>query len=458
MLKKHEKSFLNIQKFFDSLFTAVFWLTSYLIRFQFIPNAQEGLELQFILITPLLILLTLYSFDKNDLYSSQRFTSKYREILSVVRANTYAMLGLVILIYFSGEEKISRLTILIYLLISSSGFIIIRLSIRNLLRSLRRKGKNLRHVLLVGNGEQLNNYISMSYRYKDSGIRFLGWIDSGGKAKNTKVNELDDNYLDLESNTKPDSIILSYQGSQASKATDFIRNHYNDIIPIQLLPDLSYSMIGHRIEDFAGIPLLTVNSPSFNIIELFLKRFIELSGTIIGLLILSPILLVISIAVKLSSPGPIFFSQRRVGLDGCIFKMWKFRSMRINQGNESTTEWSNKDNPRKTKVGNFLRKTSLDELPQLFNVLYGDMSLVGPRPEQPHFVEKFRHDIPGYMLKHKMKPGITGWAQINGWRGDTDLNKRIECDIYYIKNWSIWLDLKIIFLTFWKGFIHKNAY
>jgi lipopolysaccharide/colanic/teichoic acid biosynthesis glycosyltransferase len=147
-----------------------------------------------------------------------------------------------------------------------------------------------------------------------------------------------------------------------------------------------------------------------------------------------------------------------VGLDGEEFMMWKFRSMRVATGDEDKTEWSNKDNPRKTKFGDFIRRTSLDELPQLLNVLLGNMSLVGPRPEQPFFVEKFRHEIPGYMLKHKMKPGMTGWAQVNGWRGDTDLNKRIECDIYYIKHWSLWFDIKILFLTIFKGFINKNAY
>ena len=224
------------------------------------------------------------------------------------------------------------------------------------------------------------------------------------------------------------------------------------------MPDISYSLIGHNIEDFGGVPVLSVNKFDAGVIELSLKRLMDIFGASIGLIFLAPLFLVISLCVKLSSRGPIFFGQERVGVDGRLFKMWKFRSMKIATQGEDLTEWSNKENPRKTKVGDFLRRTSLDELPQLWNVLWGQMSLIGPRPERPHFVEKFRHEIPGYMLRHKMRAGITGWAQVNGWRGDTSLLKRIECDIYYIKNWSIFFDIKILFLTFFKGFINKNAY
>ena len=190
------------------------------------------------------------------------------------------------------------------------------------------------------------------------------------------------------------------------------------------------------------------------------KRIFDVISTGLGLILISPLLLLIAIGVKISSPGPILYGQERVGLDGKRFKMWKFRSMRIltDKDKNNIPGWTVKDDPRKTKLGSFLRATSLDELPQLWNVFSGEMSLVGPRPEQSYYVEKFRHEIPAYMLRHKMKAGLTGWAQINGWRGDTSLHKRIECDIYYIRNWSLWLDIKIIFLTFWKGFVNKNAY
>jgi exopolysaccharide biosynthesis polyprenyl glycosylphosphotransferase len=168
--------------------------------------------------------------------------------------------------------------------------------------------------------------------------------------------------------------------------------------------------------------------------------------------------LVIAVAVKVSSPGPVFFSQERVGKNRRLFRMYKFRSMKVSGEDTSDTKWTTPEDARKTKVGTFLRKTSLDELPQFINVLIGDMSIIGPRPERPYFVEQFKEDIPKYMVKHRVRPGITGWAQINGWRGDTSIEERIKCDIDYIENWTFGLDLKIVLKTIVHGFVNKNAY
>ncbi len=458
MLNEYRNSFAFSQKLVDSLVVFGSWMLAYYIRFHMLTGGQLGLEMEFIKISPFLVLISLYSFYKNGLYRSLRFANRYKEIFSVMRGNFSATVGMVILLYFVSDERISRLTILIYLAVSSIILVAARLLVRNFLRILRTKGKNLRYILLIGNSPLLSDYVHTAKMYKDCGVRFMGWIDSEGQAKSLKIPEVPFDYKKLRETTAPDSIIISYSGDQSPKAHNFIANHYNDVVPIQLLPDLSYSMVGHQIEDFGGIPLLSVNQPSFNAFELFGKRLIDFFGALIGSLLISPVLLFVALGVKLSSPGPLLFGQRRVGHDGEEFMMWKFRSMRMATDNEDKTEWSNKENPRKTKFGDFIRRTSLDELPQLLNVLLGNMSLVGPRPEQPFFVEKFRHEIPGYMLKHKMKPGMTGWAQVNGWRGDTDLNKRIECDIYYIKHWSLWFDIKILFLTIFKGFINKNAY
>jgi exopolysaccharide biosynthesis polyprenyl glycosylphosphotransferase len=178
----------------------------------------------------------------------------------------------------------------------------------------------------------------------------------------------------------------------------------------------------------------------------------------LALVVLSPLLFLIAALVKLTSPGPVLYSQERMGLDGRSFRMWKFRSMRVDAEARTGAVWAQASDGRRTAFGTFLRKTSLDELPQLWNVLRGDMSLVGPRPERPVFVQRFRKEIPYYMLRHKVQAGITGWAQVNGWRGNTSLDRRIECDLFYIRNWSYALDLKILTLTLWKGFIHKNAY
>lgn len=448
----------KLQKLLDSLAIIIAWIAAYLIRFKIMQGAEKGLEWEFAKIAPFLVAISLYSFHKSGLYHSLRFSNRYKEIFSVLRGNFMAVVGLVLLLYFVSDERISRLTILIYLWVSSVLLVGTRMVVRNFLRHLRTKGRNLRHVLLIGNSPLLANYVETALIYKDSGIRFMGWLDSNGLSKKHQIPEVEKSYEELRETVAPDSIIIAYEGADSHKSHEFIASHYNDVVPMQLLPDLSYSMVGHQIEDFGGIPLLSVNQPSFNPFELFLKRLVDFLGALVGSLLISPILLFVGIGVKISSPGPLLFGQKRIGLDGEEFTMWKFRSMRLASGDIDKTEWSSENNPRKTKFGDFIRRTSLDELPQLLNVLLGDMSLVGPRPEQPFFVDKFRHEIPGYMLKHKMKPGMTGWAQVNGWRGDTDLNKRIECDIYYIKHWSFWFDVKILFLTVFKGFINKNAY
>jgi exopolysaccharide biosynthesis polyprenyl glycosylphosphotransferase len=188
------------------------------------------------------------------------------------------------------------------------------------------------------------------------------------------------------------------------------------------------------------------------------KRLLDIAGSTVGLVVLSPFFFVIGLIIKLTSPGPAFFGQERVGLNGTHFRMWKFRSMRVSADEEEKAGWTVENDPRRTTFGTFLRRTSLDELPQLWNVFLGQMSLVGPRPEQPEFVEVFRKEIPAYMLRHKMRAGITGWAQVHGWRGNTSLEKRTEFDLFYIRSWTLWLDIKILFMTLIRGFVNKNAY
>ena len=456
MLKEQERSFGNMQKILDVVVVLLSWSLAFFIRFKIMKGGEPDLEFLFLKLSFVLSLFTHYHLLKSNLYHSQRFTHRYKEIFSIVKGNTLASVAFILFLYFFGFERVSRLALIFYFSISTLALIIVRMILRNFLRSLRRKGKNLRHILLIGSGTPLKDYVKNTRTFKDSGIRFLGWIDSAGLAEEFNVEKIEKSYREIK--LKPDAIVISYSGADSHKVEEFVAQNHDDIVPIQILPDLSYSLIGHKIEDFGGIPLLTVNQPSLSLFGLFLKRTIDFFGSFLGLIILSPLLMIISALVKSSSPGPIFYGQERLGLNGETFLMWKFRTMKLATTGEDQTEWSSKENPRKTKLGDFLRKTSLDELPQLWNVLLGNMSLIGPRPERPFFVEKFRKEIPGYMLRHKMRAGITGWAQVNGWRGDTSLHKRIDCDIYYIKNWSLWFDFKILFLTFFKGFINKNAY
>ena len=212
-------------------------------------------------------------------------------------------------------------------------------------------------------------------------------------------------------------------------------------------------------EDLMGLPVINIRYvPLTNTGNSLVKRVMDIVGSLVGIILTSPIMLVCAVLVKLTSPGPVIFKQERVGLHNKPFYMYKFRSMELQKETDEKKAWTVRNDPRVTGVGKFMRRTSIDELPQLFNILKGDMSLVGPRPERPLFVEKFKEEIPRYMVKHQVRPGLTGWAQVNGLRGDTSIRKRIEYDIYYIENWSLWFDIKIIIMTFFTGFINKNAY
>src|SRR2546428_1131105 len=230
-------------------------------------------------------------------------------------------------------------------------------------------------------------------------------------------------------------------------------------VDVRIVPDIhEFNSLGGQAEVFDGLPIITLQgSPHFGW-NSCVKRATDLLFSLIILILISPLMVIICAAVKLTSPGPVFYKQERVGLDGRVFQMLKFRTMRVDAEGETGAVWAKKNDPRCTTIGAFLRRLSLDELPQFFNVLKGDMSIVGPRPERPELVERFRSEIPRYMLRHKVNAGITGWAQVNGLRGNTSLTKRVEYDLDYIEKWSLWVDLKVMLLTLFTGFINKNAY
>jgi putative colanic acid biosynthesis UDP-glucose lipid carrier transferase len=230
-------------------------------------------------------------------------------------------------------------------------------------------------------------------------------------------------------------------------------------VDIQFIPDIhEYATLGCEIEDFDGLPIININHSPLAGWGFLVKRFSDILFSATALILFCPVFIILAILIKWSSQGSIFYKQERMGLDGVTFYMLKFRSMHENAEKASGAVWASAQDSRRTRLGAFLRRTSLDELPQFWNVLVGNMSLVGPRPERPIFIKKFKEEIPHYMLRHKVKAGMTGWAQVSGWRGNTSLDKRIECDLYYIRNWSFLFDLKILILTFWKGFMNKNAY
>lgn len=465
MLKKHERTFNFLQQLSDAFALTVAWLISYFIRFEMMQGAQSGRSLFYLKLTPLLILFTLFFFYKRGLYATNRYYSWHREILSVFLSTIQGHFALIILFFFTAPTSLSRITMFLYLVVSIICTITNRLITRNIIKFMRSRGRNQRHIVLAGNSAAMLDYVEALQHIKGAGLCVVGWMDSEGHAAKYGIPELTleeismSSEIVIDSNVSAvDAIIISYPPDRQNIQNQALKVAHKLLAPIFILPYIPYTFIGNKIEDFEGIPMVQVNAHSMSIIGAFIKRFLDIIGASFGLILLSPLLLLIAIAVKVTSKGPIFYGQERMSLDGERFKMWKFRSMRTDAEEKSGAVWTVENDDRRTPIGAFLRSTSIDELPQLWNVFIGNMSLVGPRPERPVFVEQFKDEIPAYMVRHKMKAGITGWAQANGWRGNTSLEKRIEFDIYYIKNWSLLFDIKIIFLTFIKGFVNKNAY
>lgn len=448
MIREHHKFLVWVRVIFDIAITICAWLLAYYIRFKVIGGGNANLGVFYIKLSPFVALLFVYSHFRKGLYPSQRFISWQRELYNTVLASATAFSLVVLLSYFIMNLIISRLTLGIFWIINTLSLVTIRIIIRNSLQLFRKKGKNLRYVIAVGFGDRLDEYIE---RIKSN--------ESMGVIVRDIYNPLDKdfNLIDVIKENRVDQIVVSIPEGHDMIEAMILKACSNQLVPVVVIANIPYSFIGSNIIDFKGIPILEFNNPGIGLANRMLKRGVDIVGSLFGLVALSPLYLILAILVKVTSRGPVFYGQERMTREGKVFKMWKFRSMKVNAENIGDG-WTVKDDPRRTVIGPFLRSSSFDELPQLWNVFRGQMSLVGPRPERPIFIDKFKDEIPAYMLRHKMKAGITGWAQVNGWRGDTSIPKRIECDLYYIKNWSLLLDIKILLLTFVKGFINKNAY
>jgi Undecaprenyl-phosphate glucose phosphotransferase len=361
------------------------------------------------------------------------------------------------------EYRYSRLVLIYFGGLGALAMVGSRVSLRAALRALRARGYNLRHALAVGEGAALKGLIERLDSFPELGLCVCGVVTEQGPESRRYYAKPHlggfANLVDVIRKTRVDEVLISLppsRGDELDRLLDLIKD---ETVDIRVVPDIHrFVTLGCEIEDFDGLPVVRINDSPVMGWGAFAKRVTDAALSSVALVVLSPLLLLIAVLVKLTSPGPILYSQERMGLDGRSFSMLKFRSMRADAESQTGAVWANANDPRRTRFGMFLRKTSLDELPQLWNVLRGDMSLVGPRPERPVFVAKFRNQVPHYMLRHKVRAGITGWAQVNGWRGNTSLSRRIEHDLFYIRNWSYTFDVKILTLTLWKGFIDKNAY
>ncbi|MBR7089254.1 MAG: undecaprenyl-phosphate glucose phosphotransferase [Lachnospiraceae bacterium] len=336
--------------------------------------------------------------------------------------------------------------------------------LRAVLKTFRKKGYNIKHVLLVGYSRAAENYMDRIRENPQWGYNVVGVLDehvpAGAMYHGVKVLGTLGNLEYILPEHKLDEIVIALPLEDYEKLEETVSICEKFGVHTKFVPDYN-SVIPTRpyTEDIGGLPVINIRYvPLTNSGNIFVKRVFDIFAAFLGIVITSPLMLVVAILIKLTSKGPIIFKQERIGLHNKPFKMYKFRSMKVQSEKKEKKGWTTKNDPRVTSVGRFIRKTSIDELPQLFNILKGDMSLVGPRPERPQFVEKFMEEIPRYNVKHQVRPGLTGWAQVNGLRGDTSIRKRVEYDIYYIENWSFLFDIKIILMTFITGFVNKNAY
>jgi Undecaprenyl-phosphate glucose phosphotransferase len=378
-------------------------------------------------------------------------------------------LGIFALVLFLGGKNpflynFSRKLVIVFVAVNIVLEALERNAIRMVLRSIRSKGYNQKHIVLVGYSRTAEKYIDRILANPEWGYQIKGILDDhkewGSDYRGISIlgpisdlegvlalNVLDEIAITLSIKEYGNLEEIVAACEKSGVHTKFIPD-YNQIIPTR-----PYT------EDVQGLPVINIRHVPLNDpLNAFMKRIVDLFGAVVALILFSPIMLVTTIIIKVTSPGPVLYCQERVGLHNRPFKMYKFRSMEVQDPKYEKKQWTTKHDPRVTPIGRLIRKTSIDEMPQLFNVLKGDMSLVGPRPERPFFVERFKEEIPRYMIKHQVRPGMTGWAQVNGLRGDTSIVKRIEHDLYYIENWTLGLDFKILFLTFFKGFINKNAY
>jgi Undecaprenyl-phosphate glucose phosphotransferase len=443
------------------------WELAYLLRFHWIdfpaasmiPEHEEYLKA-----AVFLAILAVFVFSFSGVYRMHKIVHLRHEYYHILRGTFTLFLLTLVAAFFYREFSYSRVHTIYFLFCYLILLFFSRLITRWILQWMHARGTNVEQILLIGNGVTANKFINRLDRLKSLGIVLKGVIDTGNNTKS----DIPNNIPKLGGIDQLSQVIHAHKIDQVFIALSPEEQHYlpelkellaEEWVDVRIIPDLGiFRMLNTEVESFEDMPIVTIVQSPMTGWNQVLKRLLDISGAFIALVLFAPLMLVIAVVIRLTSTGPSLYGQERMGLDGRTFHALKFRSMHYDAESQTGAVWASENDERRTKFGIFLRKYSLDELPQLFNVFKGEMSLVGPRPERPVFIEQFKSQIPHYMLRHKVKAGITGWAQINGWRGNTSLEKRIECDLYYIERWSLWFDVKILFLTLFRGFFGSNAY
>lgn len=462
--------FTRFQRFYNSIklladmgaLAAAFGL-AYLTRFSGLLayESQPPLEDTFVILTVVLVVFPL-TFRQANLYTTNRARSHVSEVFEVFKSTILATTLLVALTFFF-YERYSRATIGLFTVYAFFGVSTVRLVFRAAFNELRRRGFNEKRILVVGAGSLGQRVVETIDEHKELGFTVKGLLTRREEKVGTIIKgkpvlgmmlELGE-VLDRE---PIDQVILALPLEDQPLLKELMEQLALRTVDVKMVPDLfNYVTLRGGLEEFGGLPIISLQGAPLEGWNLIAKRVFDILCSLLLMIVGSPVMAALAIAMRLTSKGPIFYRQERMGMDGHLFEMLKFRTMRTD-AEEEGAQFARADDPRRTSIGTFLRKYSLDELPQFYNVLVGDMSLVGPRPERPVFIEEFKKQIPRYHLRHMVKSGVTGWAQINGLRGNTSIKERIDYDLYYIENWSLLFDLKILLRTAFGGFLSKNAY
>ena len=476
MIRQRHRTTAGIFLTGDLIATLAAFFASWFLRFEIevIPVTKNVPEFApYLRLVPIVLVLWTVVFYFHGLYQNRRGRSRVDEVLTIAMAVLVATVLLSVFLAWyrppawPGSTQVftfSRAFVGLFALVDLLLVAVMRMAIRFALHRIRLSGLNLQRILVVGAGALGREITAKIQAHREIGFEVVGFLDDDPGKAGTMICGVPV----LGSLRQADEILATYGIDQVyialpleahKKMLQMIDLMARECVEIKLVPDiLQYAALRAGLEDVDGTPVINLSQVPLQGWSSMVKRAMDIGMAVAVMAALVPIIPLIALLIWLEDRGPIFYRQVRMGLDGKPFDIFKFRSMRVGAEKETGAVWAEKDDPRRTRVGRFIRAWSLDELPQLLNVLVGDMSVIGPRPERPEFVEQFRAEFPHYMLRHKVRAGMTGWAQVHGWRGNTSIRMRIEHDLYYIENWSLALDVKILFLTIAHGLRHENAY
>jgi Undecaprenyl-phosphate glucose phosphotransferase len=476
---RHNRLLVTLHVLADCFLGIAAFLIAYAIRFHtdLIP-ITKGLPPvgNYMMVLPFIAVLVPVGFHLQGLYRLRRGRSRVDDFFAVFVGSILSvvfgiMATLFVQTYYAtdtlrdrGAFQVSQAVWGIFLVLNVVLTFSSRVAVREMLERRWRAGIGLKRILIAGSGELGRLIADKILEHRELGYQIVGFVDDRAAGDHLGYRGLPllgtiDEAAEITVRESVDHLYVALPPEQHVRTLELLDSTSREMVDVKVVPDLLQVIaLRARLEDLDGVPVININDVPLQGFNSVVKRVIDMAISSAALLALAAPIGIISALVKLTSRGPIFYRQERMGLDGKSFSIVKFRSMYDDAERHTGPVWTIPGDPRVTPLGKFLRRANLDELPQLWNVLRGDMSIVGPRPERPHFVEQFKHKIPQYMLRHKVKAGLTGWAQVNGWRGNTPLEKRIEYDLYYIENWSVRLDLKIMWLTLLRGFFHKHAY